>query len=282
MTPATVRPMLATLGKPPPRYTDFAVEAKYDGQRGIAIVDCDSVTLLSRNGADITRTFPEITASLPAALSGRRAILDGEIVALDQHGVPSFSRLQWRWPQNRRPATDMLRRVPVRFYAFDVLSVDGRDITRQPYGTRRTRLTDLAAGSSGQTVRFPPNWADTEPSVVLAVLAELGLEGIVCKHLDSRYTPGLRSRDWIKTPLRRRSEFIIGGWLPGMSVNRHTVGALLLGAHCPDGQLQFCGLVGAGLACECTTCGTPMLRWHGERAPTCGCYRRRWAMRQSR
>jgi bifunctional non-homologous end joining protein LigD len=132
--------MLATLGQPPKRFADFAVEAKFDGQRGLAVIERGMVTLLSRNGADITRTFPEITAALPTALGGRDAVLDGEIVALDDAGAPSFSRLQQRWPQNRRPTTGLLREVPVRFYVFDVLSLDGRDITRQAYGTRRDHL----------------------------------------------------------------------------------------------------------------------------------------------
>jgi bifunctional non-homologous end joining protein LigD len=87
-----------------------------------------------------------------------------------------------------------------------------------------------------------------DPAVVLAASAELGLEGIVCKHLDSKYTPGLRSQDWIKTPHRKRSEFVIGGWLPGMGVNRRTVGAVLVGAYSADGRLMFCGAVGAGLS----------------------------------
>src|SRR3954453_7477586 len=89
MNNSSVSPMLATLGQPPARFADFAVEAKYDGQRGMAVVDGGSVTLLSRNGADITRTFPDITSALPNACN-RRVILEGEIVALDKSGVPSF------------------------------------------------------------------------------------------------------------------------------------------------------------------------------------------------
>ena len=125
-------------------------------------------------------------------------MLDGEIVALDGAGVPSFGRLQRRWPQNRRPNADLLRQVPVRFYVFDVLSVGSQDLTRQPYAARRARLSELAENSSGRTIQFPANWTDTDPQVVLAASAELGLEGIVCKRLDSHYTPGQRSRDWIK------------------------------------------------------------------------------------
>ena len=113
MNAAVIQPMLATLGKPPSRFTDFAVEAKYDGQRGLAVCDGGAVTLLSRNGANNTWTFPETAAALPKAVSGRRIILDGEIVALDDAGVPSFRRLQRRWPRSRRPDADLLRRLPV-------------------------------------------------------------------------------------------------------------------------------------------------------------------------
>jgi bifunctional non-homologous end joining protein LigD len=238
--------MLATLGKPPTRFTDFAVEAKYDGQRGLAVVDRGTVTLFSRNGADITRTFPEITAALPGVIGNRNVVLDGEIVAPDRTGVPSFSRLQRRWPQNRRPTAELLRQVPTRFYGFDVVEIDGMNITRRPYAERRKALDQLAAESRCRTVQFPQNWTDTDPTIVLEAAAELNLEGIVCKHLDSPYKPGVRSPYWIKTPLRRRSEFVIGGWLPGFGPNRHTIGGLLLGAHCPDGLLQFCGVVGTG------------------------------------
>lgn len=96
-------------------------------------------------------------------------------------------------------------------------------------------------------MRFPSNWTDTDPAVVLDAATELNLEGIVCKQLDSPYRPGVRSPHWIKTPLRRRSEFVIGGWLPGVGPNHQTVGGLLLGAHCPEGLLRFCGVVGTGL-----------------------------------
>ncbi|RDH80173.1 hypothetical protein DVS77_04120 [Mycolicibacterium moriokaense] len=133
--------MLATLGQPPERLADFAVEAKYDGQRGLAVMDGGMVKLLSRNGAEITRTFAEIAAALPAAVKHRRAVLDGEIVALDNSGVPSFSRLQRRWPQNRRPSAELLRRVPVCFYVFHMLTLDGEDVTGHPYHRRRAHLS---------------------------------------------------------------------------------------------------------------------------------------------
>ncbi|MFI5510916.1 hypothetical protein ACIA48_25920 [Mycobacterium sp. NPDC051804] len=104
------------------------------------------------------------------------------------------------------------------------------------------------ADGYGRTVRVPANWTNTDPTTVLEASAELGFEGIVSKHLDSIYTPGVRSRDWVKTCHRQRASFVIGGWLPGMGVNRNTVGALLVGAFTPAGQLKFCGVVGAGLS----------------------------------
>ncbi|OBH88860.1 hypothetical protein A5678_00870 [Mycobacterium sp. E2733] len=88
----------------------------------------------------------------------------------------------------------------------------------------------------------------TDSVMVLAATAELGLEGIVCKHLDSVYTPRVRSRDWIKTPHRKRGDFIVGGWVPGVGVNWQTVSALLVGAYTSQGRLQFCGVVGTGLS----------------------------------
>jgi bifunctional non-homologous end joining protein LigD len=241
-------PMLATLGRPPAQFADFAVEAKYDGQRGMAVIDCGQVTLLSRNGADITRTFPEITAALPCVVPGRRTVLDGEIVALDEAGVPCFERLQRRWPQNRRPSAELLRQVPVRFFAFDLLQRDGRDVTRKPYTHRREQLVDLTADcTAASIVRLPGSFTDVDPAAVLEASEDLHLEGIVCKHLESPYLPGQRSRDWIKTPLRQRGEFVIGGWLPGTGANRHSVSAALVGAHDAEGRLQFCGVVGAGM-----------------------------------
>ena len=129
---------------------------------------------------------------------------------------------------------------------FDVLEVDGKNLTRRPYAERRSALSEIAENIRGGTIEFPFSWTGVDPSVILAASAEMGLEGIVCKHLDSPYTPGKRSRDWIKTPHRLRSEFVIGGWLPGLGPNRYSVAALLLGAHVSDGRLRFCGIVGTG------------------------------------
>ncbi len=246
MTARPISPMLATLGEPSKRFADFAVEAKYDGQRGLGVLDNGVVTLLSRNGADITRTFSEIAAALAQACD-RGVVLDGEIVALDEAGVPSFSRLQRRWAQNRRPpSADLLRQVPVRFYVFDVLSLDGRDITRQPYATRRAHLTAIAANSTRRSVQFPSIWTDTDPRVVLAASAEVGLGGHRVQAPRLPIHPGIpvQKLDQDAPPVEERVRH--RRLATRMGPNSRTVGALVVGAHA-DSRLVFCGLVGAGL-----------------------------------
>ncbi|WP_293003314.1 hypothetical protein [Mycobacterium sp.] len=215
-------------------------------RRGLASINHGFVTLLSRNGANITDTFPEISTAL-SALPVRGLVLDGEIVALNADGVPSFSRLQRRWPQNRKPTRDLMRAVPVRFFAFDVLRVLDEDLTGEPYQARRSVLVDLI-DVKGSTIQVPGSWPGVDPKTVLKVAGEHQLEGVVCKRLQSIYTPGIRSPDWIKTPLRKRANFVIGGWVPGSGVNRNTIGALLVGAYDSRGAFQFCGQVHAGLS----------------------------------
>jgi bifunctional non-homologous end joining protein LigD len=150
---------------------------------GLAVVADGSVVLFSRDGADITRTLPEIAAALSNAVGWRAAILDGEILASDAEGVPSFSRLQRRWPQCRRPGAELLREVPVRVFVFDILTCDGENVASRSYVERRDALT-ARIGKSG-TVQVPPSWADVDPAVILGAAEELRPEGIVCKRLDT-------------------------------------------------------------------------------------------------
>ncbi|WP_082658384.1 RNA ligase family protein [Mycobacterium gordonae] len=239
-------PMLATLGDPPVD-EGWSVEWKFDGQRGLIVADQHGdVAVYSRNGALITRCFPDVAASVARSLNGRAAVLDGEIVVVDADGRPDFGRLQQRWPQNRRPSTDLLRTAPALFYAFDVLAVDGIDTTGEPYTRRRELLEDDIA--LGSRLRVVPRFDTRELRVVdaLAVAAEHRMEGVVSKRLESVYRPG-RSTAWLKTCCRVRSEFLIGGWLPG-GANRKEIGALIVGAYDDFGRLAYCGTVGAGLS----------------------------------
>ncbi|KMO70763.1 putative DNA ligase-like protein [Mycolicibacterium chlorophenolicum] len=225
--------MLATLG-PPPSGDRWAVEWKFDGQRANLIVDRGEVVSFSRNGADVSLTFPEL-ALVSQAVGGRAVVLDGEIVALDAQGRPSFTRLQRRWPQNRRPKPDLLRSVPVQLIAFDVLAVDGRDLTDEPYVKRREVLESLIVEESA-VVTVPKAFFGVPAADMLEVAAQHHMEGIVSKRVDSPYREG-RSPWWVKSPVRQSAELAVVAFAgpPGR------VGALLLAGHRDDGALELAG-----------------------------------------
>ncbi|PRC44552.1 hypothetical protein C6A85_99665 [Mycobacterium sp. ITM-2017-0098] len=158
MNALDIRPMLATAGRPPVRYTDFAIEAKYDGQRGLAIIDSGAVTLLSRNGANITRTFPEITAALPRALAGRSVVLDGEIVAPDECGVPRFGRLQ---VERRCTVAHELVHDERRVFPTDpVMQAREETLVEQTAARRLIELPDLVDALRACSTRCAETLAD--------------------------------------------------------------------------------------------------------------------------
>lgn len=234
-------PMLATLG-PAPQGGQFAVEVKFDGQRGMVTVDA-RLRVTSRNGADITETFPELDG-IAAAVGGRRMVLDGEIVAVDERGRPSFTRLQRRWPQQRRPSPQLMREVPARFLAFDVLNVDGEDVMQLSYRARRELLDTLMVVERSPVLTVPRHWTDVAPADMLAICADQHHEGIVCKRLESPYRSG-RSQDWIKCPVRATTEAVIVGHFAG---SHGELGALVLAAHDEEGRLVLLGQVGTGFS----------------------------------
>ena len=153
--------------------------------------------LISRPGNNFCSRFPDLTESLAQSLGGHSAILDGEVIARDGHGRPSFARLQRRL-RVQRPSRTLLSSVPASFCLFDVLHLDGQDLTSRPYAQRRAILEDLAL--SGGPIVVPPVWQDLPGAVLLAAAAELDLEGAVFKRSDSTYHAGRRSRSWIKCP----------------------------------------------------------------------------------
>jgi bifunctional non-homologous end joining protein LigD len=212
-----------------------------DGQRAGLFVSHGEVLTFSRNGADVSLTFPEM-ALVSQAVGGRAVVLDGEIVALDAQGRPSFTRLQRRWPQNRRPKPDLLRSVPVKLMAFDVLAVDGRDLTDEPYVKRREVLESLIVEESA-VVTVPKAFFGVPAADMLEIAAQHQTEGIVSKRVDSPYREG-RSRWWVKSPVRQTAELAVVAFAgpPGR------VGALLLAAHRDDGVLELAGQVGTGFS----------------------------------
>lgn len=232
--------MLASPGELPTK--GFGFEFKWDGMRVLAHVTDGNVRLVSRNGNDVTHRFPEL-AGLPAAV-GRDAILDGEVVCLDAKGHPDFGTLQQRFLLDDAAAIRAARAsTPVDFLAFDVLALDGQDLTRRPYTARRAALEGL--GLQGDHWSVPPWHPDA--AMMLEASQSLGLEGIVAKRLDSKYVPGDRSDAWIKVRIRDRQEFVIGGWSEGDGSRKATFGALLLGFYRKGAtKLTFAGRVGTG------------------------------------
>lgn len=241
--PTLIRPMLATPGALPPVSQDeqWAFEVKWDGVRAVAYVEAGRLRLMSRSDRDITRRYPEI-APLGPSLAGA-LVLDGEIVALDAEGHPSFSRLQ-----RRMHVTDEteVRRVmgpyPAVYMIFDILYADGRSLLEDPYVERRTRLNALdPAGPAWQT---PPSWIGGGADLVAATEAQ-GMEGVIAKRTNSVYQPGRRSPAWLKIKNLRTADVLIGGWNPGEGRRTGTIGSLLLGLSTPEG-LAYVGNVGTG------------------------------------
>jgi bifunctional non-homologous end joining protein LigD len=247
VTPSgAVHPMLATAAEPAElaHREGWRFEMKWDGFRAIARIAGDEVTLTSRNGLDLTPTFPEL-AVLAEAVRGD-AVLDGEIVAPDAHGVPRFSRIQQRAGLTSPRDVERARRaVGVEFYVFDVLEEGGRRLTSLPYEERRGRLARLVR--DGDLVRVPPDAGD-DLEVALATSRELGLEGVMAKRTDSPYREGRRSRDWLKLKHTLTQEVVVGGWRPGNGARADTIGSLLLGVPDADGRLRYAGRVGTGFS----------------------------------
>ena len=243
---AVPTPMLATLGDVPTG-SGWAFEWKWDGQRAIAVIRGGECRLFSRNGNDVTNSFPELAEALSGALHAREGVVDGEVVALDERGRPSFARLQRRM-HVQRPAAQLLAAAPVSYFVFDVLEVDGQSTTGLPYLERRAMLVDLV--QPGPRVQVPPHQTDVDGRKMLDLAREHGLEGVVAKRVDSTYRPGRRSPAWLKTPLRNNTEVIVIGWVDGAGAARGGVGSLLLGAYDDDRRLVYIGHVGTGFTTD--------------------------------
>ena len=238
--PERIVPMFAKLAKLPEDGGGWAYEIKWDGVRAIAYVTSDGVRLESRNLNDVTPRYPEV-GGLATALGGREAVLDGEVVAFDGQGRPSFERLQGRMHLTSG-VEGKSRRVPVVYCAFDLLWLDGEDLMRRPYAERRSLLEGLDLDGPAWRV---PGYSTGNGAQLIDASAAQGLEGIVCKRLDSPYEPGRRGGTWLKVKNTRRQELVIGGWLPGEGRRAGRLGALLVGYY-EDGSLRYAGKVGTG------------------------------------
>ena len=244
--PAPVAPMLAVEG-PLPVGDGWAYETKWDGFRCCMRVGADGRTkLTSRLGNEITSVYPDLHGVMTGALAGQPAVLDGELVVLGQDGRPSFQLMQFR--HQRGPTAELLRAAPVTYIVFDLLQLGDEPLLTVPYARRRELLADLPVTDPRVAVPRHFTAADIDPNELLAVVEEQQLEGLVAKRLESRYLPGQRSRDWIKRPLIKTQEVLVGGWRQGRGNRSGRVGGLLLGAHDAQGRLRYIGDVGTGFS----------------------------------
>jgi bifunctional non-homologous end joining protein LigD len=244
--PERLEPMKATLSRLPPDEENWGFEIKWDGVRAIAYCQPGHLELESRNLREITGQYPEVRGLLED-LGAREAVLDGELVAFEAEGRPSFQRLQTRMHvASESEVRRRMRDVPVTYVIFDILYLDGVSMLDSPYEERRAALEDLALdGASWQT----PAYHRGDGAELLAASKAQRLEGIIAKRLGSGYVPGRRTRDWLKVKNVRGQEVVIGGWLPGKGRREGEIGALLVGYYERDGKkrrLRYAGKVGTG------------------------------------
>jgi len=243
--PDLVRPMLATTAAGlPDDDGDWAYEFKWDGVRAVVYVEGGRLRALSRTDREVTASYPELRG-LGEALGSLQAVLDGEIVALDKQGRPSFEALQ---PRMNTAEPSRVRRlaetVPVTYMIFDLMHLDGHSALTVPYQQRRRLLESLEL--SGQHWATPPSETGGGRAVLEAA-RDAGLEGIVAKRLDSPYRPGARDPSWRKVKNFRTQSVVVGGWAAGQGHLEGDLGALLLGIPAAGG-LDYVGRVGTGFS----------------------------------
>ena len=238
--PEHIVPMLARLSVMPAHEDDYGFEVKWDGIRAVLYSGKrkGSLTLENRNLRDITFKYPELQP-----LAGLGAVVDGEIVALDGNGRPSFELLQGRMHLSTEDAVRArMSDIPVRFMAFDLIWHKGKDMSDLPYTERRAALEALDLnGDCWQT----PSWRAGDGSALLQAAREQALEGVMAKRLDSPYCPGKRTKHWLKIKAKMNQELVIGGWQLGEGRRENTSGSLLIGYYDGD-DFKYAGKVGTG------------------------------------
>jgi bifunctional non-homologous end joining protein LigD len=244
--PGTLKPMLATLVDTPFTSDEWLYEIKWDGYRALAFVEDGKARLVSRNQNDLTQAFAELAAELPARVKAHRALIDGEIVALDEQGRSSFSLMQQRTGvgKNGRSLRLADTGVPIAFYAFDLLHVDEWSLMGVALEERKRLLRE--ALETDARVRYSEHFDDGKK--LLAAAREQELEGIVAKRRDSQYEQK-RSGSWRKMKITQTEECVIGGWTEPKGGREH-FGSLVLGLYDGQGQLMSVGQAGTGFTRE--------------------------------
>ena len=240
--PDRIQPMLARSGDLPRDEEAYGFEVKWDGIRTVLFCDHGHLHLQGRNFSDFTPRYPEVR-ELARELGARRLVLDGEVVAFDDEGRPSFERLQARMHLASDSAVKRrMRDTPVTYVIFDLLYLEGRSTMPLPYEDRRRLLDALELeGPAWRTPAYHPG----EGSALLEATRELGIEGIVAKRLDCPYEPGRRTSGWIKVKNVCLQDVVVGGWTPGEGGRSSSLGALAVGVM-EDGRLVYVGKVGTG------------------------------------
>jgi len=239
--PTTIHPMLATSVDDPFDGSEWLFDIKWDGYRAVAFIQDGKLRLVSRNQNELTQRYPELK-DLPKSVKAKTAILDGEVVALDDEGRPSFSLMQQRTgfrPGGRRgPARSD---VPVLYYAFDLLYLDGYDLRKLPLEDRKKKLASILV--SGDSVRYSDHYAKQGKALFEMARAK-GLEGILAKKRDSIYQER-RSTEWLKIKITHRLECVIGGYTEPEGSRAH-FGSIVLGLYDKQGRLIHIGQAGSG------------------------------------
>ncbi len=235
-------PMLATTVDRPFTREGWLFELKWDGVRALAAVRNDTVRLVGRSGRDETARYPELGV-LARALHGHSAVVDGEIVVVNDDGRPSFERLQSRINVGRdADVRRAMRENPVTYVVFDILELDGRDLTQTSLRIRKKTLHDVLTPTAG--VMYADH-VEREGETFFAAVSRQGIEGMIGKRADSPYQPGRRSPDWVKVKAWQTQSCVIAGWTGGRGRRSEQLGALILGVYA-GADLVHCGQVGTG------------------------------------
>jgi bifunctional non-homologous end joining protein LigD len=243
--PEDYRPMMATSGDVADlQGSNWQFELKWDGVRAILLADEKAIRIFSRNGNDVTRTYPELAER--QCWPEQPFVADGEIIAVGPSGRPDFGLLQGRMKLTRPADVARARTaIPVQLMLFDLLNDGGTDLRKLPLAKRRQRLEEFFAASDCPAGLSPV--VEERVEHILESARELGLEGVMAKRTDSRYVSGQRTRTWTKLKVEQTQEVVVGGWRPGKGGRQDTVGSLLVGI--PDGRkLQYAGRVGSGFS----------------------------------
>jgi bifunctional non-homologous end joining protein LigD len=232
--PDWVKPQLTRLVDDPPEGPDWLHEIKFDGYRMHARLERGEVRLLTRNGLNWTGKYPQIAAAV-SSLRARQAYLDGELCGVGPDGITSFSMIQM--------ASDAGNAAGLVFFLFDLLHLDGEDLTAQPVIERKARLAGLLA-SAASPLQYSDHQIGLGPAFYEKACVS-SVEGIVSKRADAPYAPGNRGL-WLKVKCLNREEFVVIGWTDPEGA-RPFLGALLLGYYDPDGRLTYAGRVGTGI-----------------------------------